>query len=73
MIYRLLTEANIGEGAMMDRNAAILKYAALSVREMTEQNEEARKGITEEMRRLERGIGLSPREILAIAQGLVIR
>lgn len=58
---------------MMDRNAAILKYAALSVREMTEQNEEARKGITEEMRRLERGIGLSPREILAIAQGLVIR
>lgn len=73
MIYRLLTEANIVEGAMMDRNAAILKYAALSVREMTEQNEEARKGITEEMRRLERGIGLSPREILAIAQGLVIR
>ena len=58
---------------MKDRNAAILNYGSLSISELKETNQERQKEIRAEMRRIERELGLSPKEILEAAQAMVLR
>ena len=52
---------------MPDRESAILKFAALSVEEITETGQEERRVIQLELRRIERELGLSPKEIITEA------
>ncbi len=58
---------------MMNRESAILMYGALSVREMSESNSQRLEEIQSEMRRIERELGLSPKEIITEASRLTTR
>jgi len=58
---------------MMNRESTILMYASLSVREMTESDRQKLEEISTEMRRIERELGLSPKEIITEASRLTTR
>lgn len=58
---------------MMNRESMILMYGALSVREMSESNPQGLEEIQSEMRRIERELGLSPKEIITEASRLTTR
>lgn len=59
--------------AMMNRESAILMYGALSVQEMSESNPQKLEEVRAEMRRIERELGLSPKEIITEASRLTAR